>query len=329
MKKVILSIIVLLAIFGCSSKDEKKLKISKKEKSLKIRINKQEDVKDIPSTSGLEWNNGKIYAISDDSPWVFELDKDWKLKNRLTLKDYPMENGRVPKKLKPDYEALAVDGRNLIVLGSGSKSPLRDYGYIVNLDTKGVKEIILTNFYQELKKLAEIEENKKINIEAVVATEEDIIIFHRGNNSKNLAFIMNKNEFYDYFYKNSEFPVVDAREFKLPIIDGFVSGFSGATYIPSKKALLITSSVEATGDAYNDGEILGSFIGYVTMDKFLIDCDLKDCFKLMTKDNNKLITKLESLSVKNITTEGAINVIAASDNDTGVSEFFDLTLEIK
>ncbi len=294
-----------------------------------ITINKQEDVKTIPSSSGIEWNNGRLFAVSDDSPWLFEFNASWELQNKLTLREYEMENGRVPKKVKPDYEALADDGETLVVLSSGSKSPTRDFGYIIDSKTRDFKEIVLTDLYKEFKKAAHIPEDGEINIEAITAAEGSFFIFHRGNNSSNIAFKLAKDEFYAYFNgKSSAMPTIKVLEVTLPSIKNFASGFSGATYIPELKAFLITSSVEATEDAYNDGEILGSFIGYVPMADFTNGKDLTDVFKPIIIDGKPLITKLESITVKKIVNNKKLEVTAASDNDTGVSEFFELTLDL-
>lgn len=340
MKKINLLIVTILAIIGLgctvdAANEEQNTTLSGtqsrqlfKDKELKIIIKKQADVAAIPSTSGLEWYDGKLFAVSDDSPWLFELNNKWELQSKLTLREYPLENGRVPKKLKPDYEALTTDEDNIIVLSSGSKSPTRDYGYVIDMETMEFKEIVLTDFYINLKQLAGIPQDKKINIEAIAATEDDFLIFHRGNNSQNVAFRLEKEDFYSYFLEsNATFPEIEVLVFTLPAIEGFISGFSGASYIEDNKSLLLTSSVEATGDAYNDGEILGSFIAYMPLEDFLNGGDLTNVFQPISKNGQPLITKLESLSVKKINKDKSLLVTAASDNDTGVSEFFELILK--
>lgn len=297
--------------------------------TLKITVNKQADVEAVPSASGLEWYEGNLCVVSDDSPWLFDLDENWTLKEKLTLREYEMENGRVPKKVKPDYEALTTDGDTIVVLSSGSKSPSRDFGYIINAETKEFTEVVLTEFYVSLKSLAGIADDKEINIEAVAATDSDMFIFHRGNNSQNVVFKMAKGDFYSYVKKEvKELPAIEVLQFTLPSIEGFVSGFSGASYIPEQEAFLVTSSVEATGDAYNDGEVLGSFIGYLPLSDFMKGGDLRSVLQPLAIDGETIITKVESISVKEIDSNGNLIVTAASDNDTGVSEFFNLTLEI-
>src|SRR3712207_8318455 len=46
-----------------------------------------------------------------------------------------------------------------------------------------------------------------------------------------------------------------------PEINGLKAGFSGASFFEDK--IFITASVENTNDAYLDGEVLGSFVGYI------------------------------------------------------------------
>lgn len=323
----------LIFAFGCSEslledKPNAELKCSNEQSGeLEIIIKKQADVAAIPSASGLEWYDGKIFAVSDDSPWLFELNEDWELQSKLTLREYPLVDGRVPKALKPDYEALTTDEDRIVVLGSGSKSPTRDFGYIIDLNTMDFVELVLTDFYIHLRELAGIPADKEINIEAIAATDEDFLIFHRGNNSQNVAFELEKDDFYEYFLgSETDFPEIEVLQFTLPSIETFVSGFSGASYIDELEALLITSSVEATGDAYNDGEILGSFIAYIPLSDFEDGGDLTNVFQPIMVDGEYLITKMESISVKEINEDGSLQVTAASDNDTGVSEFFELLL---
>jgi len=327
-KLVLLSMGLSFLLVACDSEEDKI-------KELKIKIDKQADVSAIPSTSGIECYKGKIYVVSDDSPWLFELDSNWQLKNKLTLKEYTLDaNGRVPKADKPDYEALTIDENKIIVLGSGSKSPQRDFGYIIDIKSNEITEIVLTSFYSELKKLANIPAEKEINIEALVATKKYMFIFHRGNNSENTAFRITKEEFYSYFNNTlTSFPKVDILKFNLPSLSNalgqeYVSGFSGACYFAEKDALLLTSSVETTGDAYNDGQILGSFIAYLPLKEFSDGKDLRKVFTPITRDDKKVITKLESISVQEVVDDSRLKVIAASDNDTGLSEFFALTLEL-
>ncbi len=112
--------------------------------------------------------------------------------------------------------------------------------------------------------------------------------------------------------------------FTLPALDNTTAGFSGVCILPDNRGLLFTASLEATNDAYSDGEILGSYIGLVKFENLengIIHTEL-------IKQNNKtLITKIEGISVKSMDKNKA-NIIAVSDNDDGTSWIFEITLDI-
>ena len=64
---------------------------------------------ELSSASGLVSYGKSLYAVGDDSPWLFKLNQRFNIKDKHLIKDYPMtDDGRIVKAVKPDYEAMAM-----------------------------------------------------------------------------------------------------------------------------------------------------------------------------------------------------------------------------
>src|SRR4051812_48751602 len=105
---------------------------------MKLTLLSRQILHNIPSASGIEIINNSIYVIGDNSPWLFILDDKYQLKGKWQIA--PTENlteGKIPKPLKPDFEAMTGitwnSEKGLLIFGSGSKSPERDVLVWVNV----------------------------------------------------------------------------------------------------------------------------------------------------------------------------------------------------
>ena len=126
------------------------------------------------------------------------------------------------------------------------------------------------------------------NIEGAIYNGESLFLFNRGNgkSKKNVVFtIQGKNLM-------NEFNIL-SNDYKLPKIKGVRSSFTDAILVDNKIYFLATA--EDTNSTYNDGEILGSFIGCIDTKTMKIDFTKKisDSHKfegitLYSKDNNKI-----------------------------------------
>ncbi|UAB72226.1 hypothetical protein INR79_23475 [Vibrio sp. SCSIO 43132] len=286
-----------------------------------------------PSASGVVVEGDKLFAVGDDSPWLYNMDLDFNILSQDLIKHYPIgDNGRILKKVKPDYEAMEAMDINerpsLVVLGSGSKADVREWAYIISQD-KGVKiERYLAPLYKQLYRASGFSGNQELNIEGLAVSEDTAYIFNRGNGGSNIIFGMPLVEFEEYLLgKQDAIEELSTYHVTLPNVQGFEAGLSGATYWNETDSLVFTASVEATGDAYNDGEILGSFVGYVPVGKLSESksTDLSSYAKSIDKNDKPVITKVESVSIT-VSTPESIRGVLASDNDDGTSEFFSFSL---
>ena len=103
---------------------------------MKFEFQNKVAVPHLHSLSGIEILDGEIYVIGDDSPVLTKIDDDFNTLEKFPLLPELVSLDKIPKKDKPDLEAMcSVDlGENelLFIFGSGSKSPQRDVLFIFN-----------------------------------------------------------------------------------------------------------------------------------------------------------------------------------------------------
>lgn len=215
----------------------------------------------IGSASGLIYKDNHLFVIGDNSGYLYEYKMEQKELKRHPLIENPSEN--IPKKEKPDFEAIAEYGGKLYIFGSGSTEKRNK---MVQIDAK-TKQIIATNdvsdLYLAMQSFAELPEND-LNIEGAVYNGAEWFLFNRGNGAKgkNIVFtVQGKN-------LTEEFNLITT-DFELPKIKGIPSSFTDAVLVNDKIYFLATA--EDTNSTYLDGEVLGSFIGRIDIGKMTID----------------------------------------------------------
>lgn len=212
---------------------------------------------EVPSASGLARHKGNYFVLGDDSPFLFKLSSDFAILEKILLLDNETRE-IIPKPEKADFEALEMISEKVMLgFGSGSLSPQRDRMLWIEIGGKNkIQSYSLTGFYSVLKQL-DIMQGSELNIEAAAFQDDSLFLFNRG---KNVIFSLPFSEFISAVKTGTPFPAVKASEFELPQINGISAGFSGAT-ISASGRLVVTSTVENTPNAYDDGEVLGSFVG--------------------------------------------------------------------
>lgn len=297
-----------------------------------IKITKQKHLLDLPSASGIEIINNDIYVVGDDSPFLFRLDNDFSIVEKVPITgNNSIQNGRVPWQIKSDFESMAYfsqDNKNfLAVLSSGSKQITRDSIHIISLSEKKVKTSKnLRPLFDSIRKMANFTINDEINIEALAISDSIVFMMQRGNNNENLVISIDKNIFLDYLNRtNAKVPPIKIYKFQLPSFENTISGFSGVCVLPLNKGLLFTASLETTLDAISDGEILGSYLGIIEFANF--NQGITDA-QILKVENKILKTKIEGIAIKSKQNNKAI-VICVSDNDDGTSWIYELDIIIK
>lgn len=291
---------------------------------MKFELKEHRELGDIPSASGLELTTTGMYVIGDNSPWLFKLDENFEIVDKIHLfpgRQFP--DSIIEKLNKPDLEAIAKgneEGTILLAFGSGSKSPERDLMLEIDLKEKISTEYLLIDFYSYLRAEAGLLE-EELNIEAAEVYQDQLFLFNRG---KNTIIKCKLSEFITYLKNKGEFPGLEIFRIDLPEIQGIPSGFSGASLDPDHGILYFTATVENTENWIDDGEVLGSFIGTIELK------DLKDGMKpdhiaiLLDRDHFKV--KVESIAVLPPFNREKAELVMVTDSDGGISEVLKGTL---
>lgn len=285
-----------------------------KEHDMKITVSNTLKVDKIPSGSGIVKSGDIYYVIGDDSPFLFSLDKDFKAISKTSLLDsVDVSDERIIKAVKPDFEAMEMVGENeLVVFGSGSKSPERDvFARILLKDSITVEKYDISKFYNKLRNLP-IFKDSELNIEATAFHHNQIFLFNR---KKNLIIKFEYKALLSYIKGEINFPEPEIKQFSLPKINGIEAGFSGATALQNEPKIIFTASVEDTNNAYDDGEILGSFIGMIDISKNTIS----EVYTYCEIPNTEAKLKVESVTIKEEISSGKTKVVLITDDDLGNS----------
>lgn len=151
---------------------------------MKITLFNHLQLDEIPSGSGIAKCGNDYYVIGDDSPFLYKLDENLKIIAKTLISDaIPTEGNRIIKSEKPDFETLELINENeLVVFGSGSKSPQRDVFVRVFLnDPLLIEKYDLSEFYNQLRNLP-LFQNSELNIEATAYHEDQLYLFNRRKN---------------------------------------------------------------------------------------------------------------------------------------------------
>jgi hypothetical protein len=258
----------------------------------------------IGATSGLIFKDNSLFMISDNSSFLYEFKMEERQLYKIKLFENSEEN--IAKKDKLDFESITLFNNKLYLFGSASTKK-RDKRFTYNLESKEIKEKDLTKLYEKLKDFASIS-NDELNIEGAIIDIENYYFFQRGNgaNAKNGLFVYNKETKEVYF-----------TAIKLPKVDNVEATFTDAILI--ENTVYFLAAAENTTSTYNDGEVLGSFIGSFNLK------DLELHFIQKISDTNKF----EGLTFYN-KSETEIEFLLCEDNDTEelVSGIYKLTLNM-
>lgn len=291
---------------------------------MELKIKFRKTVTDIPSLSGVETIGDKLFVVGDNAPYVFELNGRFDLlKMHLLIKEANLEGNVIPKLLKPDLEAMCKVkfevGELIFIFGSGSKSPQRDTLFIFDPSGKiPVKKYSLYDFYGFMKIECKIA-SENFNIEAAVCNGETLYLFNRGDNQ---IIEFSLEDLFEHLENKKHFPDFKTYNISLPMFKKIQAGFSGADIIDNK--IIFTASLEKTNNWIDDGEILGSYLGTIAIDK-LQEYYRPSCH-LITVNHVVQKIKVESVSIKNFSDEG-YQLILVTDNDGGFSEMIECTLK--
>ena len=277
-----------------------------------------------PSASAIEYFNNQFYVIGDDATNLIILDSNLNAIDSINL--YPFsENYRTPKNIKADLEAITLTKENkLLLLGSGSSSPYRNAGWIIDPISQQKDSIRLDTFYHRLK----LNGIKELNIEGICSIPGSIILTSRGSKGypKNHLILTSP----DFWKKQSNVSITvilagsntDSALFK---------GVSGLAYAKQSDRLIMTVSTEDTRNSMDDGAIGKSYLWIVkniSSKKRWKAINPDQVIDLEAIDPKFKSQKIESVCVRK-ETKNFLHLVLAADNDDGSSSLFNLIVEKK
>ncbi len=263
----------------------------------------------IGSASGLFYKDNSVFLISDNGGYLYEYNMDSKSLGKTVIVDHEMPEN-ISKKLKPDFEALAVYEDSIFVFGSGSTEN-RNKMATINKKTQTISISDISDLYGAMQSFGNIK-REDFNIEGVVYNGKEWYFFQRGNGQQGKSGIFTvsgKNLTNDFF--------ILYNEIKLPKIKGIRASFTDAVFVDNDIYFLATA--EDSKSTYEDGAIAGSLIGKINVDKMKIT-------------STKVITythKFEGITLFQKTDKN-ITFLVCEDNDTETlkSDIFKLVLDL-
>lgn len=294
-------------------------------------ILKRTHLPSLPSASAIEVRAGELVVIGDDSPWLFTLHSNGEIARKALLLPGEKDTFRIPKDRKPDLEAMAVLSHRgaafLCIFGSGSLAPQREVALLVAETGSGptVQSRSLTSLYAAFRQ-DRVFEGQVPNIEAAALTANDLVLFQRGNKGRQNAIVrLSLAEMSDFLFDPGKaVPRFVAQAVDLPKIQDVSAGFSGAFALDAQR-IAFSASVEATKDAYNDGKILGSFVGIV---EERVSGTLNPvAARLLEASGKPSKSKLEGITLKS-KTERELLLWGVVDNDNGSSELLEIRVRL-
>lgn len=294
-----------------------------KHTELHIELLSRQVLQHVPSASGIVKFKEDFFVIGDDAPYLFRIDKNFKLISKAQIhSSRKLERDRFLKIDKPDFEAMEmVSDTEILIFGSGSKSPERDVCVLVELGWKIIyKEYDISLFYDHIRNL-EMMKSYELDIEALAFNDGVLYLFNRG---RNVIFTFSYKDFKAYCESGITFPIPKTHLFTLPKINGLKAGFSGATISAEQQLIIFTAAVEDAPNAYDDGDILGSFVGVIK----LKDGGISEDFLIQQIPNLDYPLKVESVIIDKITSNSQTDLVLVTDNDGAASEILRLRMTL-
>src|SRR5690606_26431242 len=225
----------------------------------------------IGAASGLSYDNGKLFIVSDNSNYLYEYHIESKSLNRQLLLDMDGRNEQVEKKIKLDIEAIAQYDGVYHLFPSGSESNRITRFVVEPTDFTSVRKTSLKDLYTRLRETFDISE-EDFNIEGAVFHQDTLLLFNRGNGPHEINGIIK------VFEKASDISPTFT-PMQLPYVNGETASFTDATIANGK--IFFLAAAEGGMSNYHDGEISGSQVGIIdladlTLEKAIpISADIK------------------------------------------------------
>jgi hypothetical protein len=293
-----------------------------------FRLLKTHWLEDFPSGSALAFRNGRLYVVGDDATCILIVDTDFQKVDTIPLFDFP--DKRIPKAGKTDFEActlLTLDGTEQLLLVGSAATEIRQKVCLMPFQD-GMPEIaVRTDSFHDNKAFIQRlpgREIPEVNIEGVCTIGERLLLGNRGNltHPTNHLIVTDLD-----FWQHPEDAHLHVLSLILPVQDLEAPlGLSELCYIAETDVLLLTLTSESTANAYDDGAIGDSYLGWVShasqqLDRTTLIVD--QMVNLSEVDVAFQGNKIEGICVASVSSSQALLHLVA-DNDAGDSRLFTL-----
>ena len=221
-----------------------------------VKLNSLSLGSNISSASSLININGRVFVCGDDQYEIDELQKDEWIKYTWDKAPYLPEEKKARKKLKPDFEILLrsfYNDKDILLVPSGSKSN-RFQALKFNLINKSFVTIDMSEFFHKLSEKVSL-----INLEGAAIYDKNYLFMNRGIND-DLSSIISVNPKTFNINKISKIDFGSIKGTKL----------HGSELCIFENHLFALATAEASPNSYDDGEVLGSAIFKLSLDKLKV-----------------------------------------------------------
>lgn len=282
----------------------------------------------LPSASGSNWLGERLYVVGDDSPYLFELQRNGQAAIAALLVDSAEAPAQKwPKGQKMDFEAVAsgpyLDQEALWIFGSGSKSPQRDVLIVYCPDCpQTLYRYSLLHFYGQLRQSAALD-GEELNIEGAAWIGDEMILLNRQGNR---LLRWSRADFLSLLDPAQPFVEPQVSVLRLPAIDQLEATLSGLCYDAAQDRVIFTASVEDNRDPVADGAILGSVLGQFPWSDLAAEWR-PQAWVLRDSADAPLTVKVESVALLAWEGTAAPELILVTDSDGGASEFLRVSIK--
>ena len=216
----------------------------------------------VSATSGLVYTDQELHIIADDSSYLYHVDMESSLQTKTPLSDFFYGREQIKKSIKPDFEAITENEQSFFIFASGSEENRTTFVEVNKLTNEVVRVESLDILYGSMQSFAGLA-LEDFNIEGVIQDQGTWYFFNRGNGpqSSNGVFIVTGDSVIDDFR-------ITFHPIKLPKLNKVRSGFTDAVKVDD--AIYFLAAAEATASTYADGEILGTYLGKLDLQKLKV-----------------------------------------------------------
>lgn len=216
----------------------------------------------VAAASGLCESNGRLFVVADDEHTlvVFPADSNGPGVRHLLLRPDAHDHSQMPKKHKPDLEAICIlPNGDLLALPSGS-TPNRQAGAVVSLHdgqpAVPSRAVDFTPLFDRLR-----QETPQLNLEGAAVFRQSLWLAQRGNNATpNALFEVDLRRFCGDEVPATAF--VRSVPLNLGDIDGIPLTPTDLCALPDGR-IVVSAVCEDTADAYLDGKCSAAALAVV------------------------------------------------------------------